>query len=313
MVTGTSLARGLRLLALASILALAGCGSDNDETTGGERPQAAADSGTFPAKATHRSGTTTVAQRPQRIVTVGLTEQDVVLELGYKPVGTTEWYGEQPGAIWPWARALMGTGNPTVLNAADGIPFEKVAALRPDLIIGTNAGMTRADYEKLSRLAPTIAGVPGGTEYFGRWDQQTLLIAQALGKEAEGRALIADVKARYAKVAAAHPEFKGKTATFSQNAFYDGLLYVYPDGLNTEFLSYLGFTINPKLTPLANKRGEQATVSAERRSVYMDATLSGASYFMTPLSLKYTLDRLAPQLEDALAGKAPQRMVDTSD
>ena len=87
--------------------------------------------------------------------------------------------------------------------------------------------MTRADYNKLSRLAPTIAGVPGGTKYFGRWDQQTLLIAQALGKEAEGRALIADVKARYARVAAAHPEFKGKTATFSQNAFYDGLLYVY--------------------------------------------------------------------------------------
>jgi hypothetical protein len=34
---------------------------------------------------------------------------------------------------------------------------------------------------------------------------------------------------------------------------------------------------------------------------------------MTPLSLEYTLDRLAPQLEDALAGKAPQRMIDTGD
>jgi hypothetical protein len=75
----------------------------------------------------------------------------------------------------------------------------------------------------------------------------------------------------------------------------------------------LGFTINPKLTPLVEKRGEQVTVSEERRSVYMDATLSGASYFMTPLSFKYTLDRLAPQLEDALAGRAPQRMIETSD
>jgi hypothetical protein len=34
---------------------------------------------------------------------------------------------------------------------------------------------------------------------------------------------------------------------------------------------------------------------------------------MTPLSFKYTLDRLAPQLEDALAGRAPQRMIETSD
>ena len=44
-------------------------------------------------------------------------------------------------------------------------------------------------------------------------------------------------------------------ATFSQNAFYDGLIYAYPDGLATDFLTMLGFKINPKLTPLIERGG----------------------------------------------------------
>lgn len=306
----------------------------------------AAQEGTFPTKATHRFGTTTVPERPERIVIVGLTEQDTVLALGYKPIATTEWYGEHPGAIWPWARGAMGATNPKVLEATDGIPIEKVAALRPDLIIGTNSGMTKKDYDKLSRFAPTIAGVKGGTDYFSPWDQQTELIAQALGKADAGRKLVADIKASFAKAGAEHPEFKGKTATFSQGGFYNGLIYVYPPGLNTEFLSYLGFDINSKLTPLIKKAGEQVTVStekldvleadvavfateepkavkallkvptfrklpvvSEKRSVYTDGTLAGAIYFMTPLSLPYVLENLTPQLAAAVAGKAPQRVL----
>jgi iron complex transport system substrate-binding protein len=109
----------------------------------------------------------------------------------------------------------------------------------------------------------------------------------------------------------------------------------------------LGFTINPKLTPLVKKRGEQVAISAERldvldadvivfateepsdiaalrkvptfnklaavsqhRAVYTDGTLAGALYFITPLSLPYVLERLTPQLEAAVAGTAPQKVVD---
>lgn len=330
----------LPLLAACALLALAGCGSSSDSQDApdaGAKPTAAA--GTFPAKATHRFGTTVVPKRPERIVIAGLTEQDAVLALGYKPIATTEWYGRQPGAIWPWAREAMGDAKPTVLDASDGFQLERIAALRPDLIIGTNAGMQRDDYEKLSRIAPTIAGVKGGTDYFSPWEEQTVLIAQALGEEDAGRKLVARIKADYAEVAAAHPEWEGKTATFSQGGFYDGLIYVYPPGLNTEFLSYLGFEINPKLAPLVRRAGEQVTVSPERldvldadvavfatekaadvgklkrvptfdklpvvsegRSVYTDGTLAGAIYFISPLSLPYVLDRLVPQLEAAVAG-----------
>ena len=141
----------------------------------------------------HKFGTTTVPAEPERVVSVGLTEQDVLLELGVVPVATTEWYGEQPGAVWPWAEPTaeeLGGAEPEVLSAADGIDFEAVAALEPDLIVGTNAGLTEKDYELLSAIAPTVTSVEGSTQYFSSWSDQTLQIARALGREADGEALV---------------------------------------------------------------------------------------------------------------------------
>jgi iron complex transport system substrate-binding protein len=153
------------------------------------------------------------------------------------------------------------------------------------------------------------------------------------------------VKDAYAKAAAEHPEFEGRTATFIQNGFYDGKIYAYPEGLGTEFLSYLGFVINPRLKEIRTPRGEQVGLSEERfdladaavmvfatekegdiealeavptfeklravrdgRVVYTDGTLAGALYFTTPLSLMYALDRLVPALAAAVEGGAPRRM-----
>jgi iron complex transport system substrate-binding protein len=326
----------------------AGCGgSEEERDSGGETGVAVTSGGgTFPAEATHQFGTTVVEEEPERIVVVGLSEQDTVLALGYKPVAVTEWFGEQPGAIWPWAREAMGPEDPVVLDNSDGIPFEEIAALKPDLIIGTAAGLERGDYDKLSAIAPTVAGVVGGTDYFSPWDQQTELIAEALGEKERGEEIVTDIEAEYAAVAEEHPEWGGKTATFSQCGFYDGLAYVYPPGLGTEFLTYLGFEINPKLEPLVEVEGEQVTVSTERldvleadtivfacdepgsvpklskvptfetlpavaegRSVYTDPVLAAAIYFNSPLSLPYVLEHLTPELAKAVKGEAPQRQM----
>ena len=334
--------------ALSAAALLAGCGSDDDSQPAASAAEPAAGAA-FPATVEHKFGTTTVPSEPKRIAVVGLTEQDTVLALGYKPIAVTEWYGDQPDAVWPWARKALGDAKPTVLNATDGFAFEKIASLAPDLIIGTNSGMQRDDFEKLSKLAPTIASGKGSTDYFSPWDDQVELIAAALGKPEEGKALVQRVKDRYAAVAEKHPDFAGKTATFTQNGFYNGLIYVYPEGLNTEFLTYLGFEMNPEINALYDKIGEQVAVSEERldtldadvivwatekpgdipalertatfnkldavaehRSVFTDFTLAGALYFMTPLSLEYALDRLAPQLQAAIDGEAPRKIIDAS-
>jgi len=301
------------------------------------------DAAVFPQTVEHKFGSTTVERRPERIVSVGYTEQDIVLELGYTPIAVTEWYGGQPDATWPWAHDLLKGAKPTVLDVSDGFQYEKIASLRPDLIIGANAGIDEKSYAQLSKIAPTIAQPKGGTQYFSPWDQQVQLVAQALGKPDEGKRLIQQVKDGFAKAAAEHPEFQGKVATFAQNAFYDGQLYVYPAGLGTDFLSYLGFTVNPKIKAPAS--GEQMPVSEERldvidadaivfatekasditnlkkvptfrfldavkgkRAVFTDPTLSGAMYFLTPLSLEYVLEKLTPALADAVKGESPQAL-----
>ncbi|MFB9314160.1 ABC transporter substrate-binding protein [Nocardioides plantarum] len=343
----------MRLLALAALLALSSalvaCGDDAGE---GEKrvptpPRAVGaevleGTGTFPATVEHQFGTTTVPAEPKRVVSVGFTEQDVLLQLGVIPIAVTEWYGKQPDATWPWAHDLLGGATPEVLDSSDGFPIEKIAALEPDLIVGTNAGMEKRDYQLLSAIAPTVTSVPDSTPYFSPWQDQVLQVARALGREADGQTLVDRVESDFEAVADFHPEWKGRTATFSQGGPYDGQLYVYPAGLSTDFLTMLGFEITPGLEKYAPNVGEQALISGEnvdlleadvvvwatedadmfaelqdfatvadlpavkeRRSVYTDEVLAGALYFITPLSLEYVLEHLTPRLEKAVAGQGP--------
>ena len=153
--------RAVPLLLIA--LLLAACGSDPEPSAGNPDPSdgPASGGGTFPVTVEHRFGETVVDDEPARVVSVGYTEQDTLLQLGVAPVGVTEWYGEQPFATWPWAQELLGDAEPEVLSLTDGFEYEKIAALQPDLIIGTNAGMTKKDYELLTAIAPTITSVGG--------------------------------------------------------------------------------------------------------------------------------------------------------
>lgn len=158
-----SIRRSATVAATALLLLLAACG-------GGSEPAAPSSSATaadaFPVSIEHRYGTTTIPAEPKRIAVVGLVEQDALLSLGVVPVATTEWFGEKPGAIWPWAETALGSAaKPQVLTNTDGVQFEKVAALRPDLILGIYSGLTSEDYAKLAKIAPTVAQPKNAVDY----------------------------------------------------------------------------------------------------------------------------------------------------
>lgn len=304
-------------------------------------PDAAPADGAFPVTVTHAFGETVVPAEPVRVVTAGLTEQDVVLALGVTPVGVTEWYGDQPYATWPWAQDELGGATPEVLSVADTFEYEKIAGLAPDLIVAVNAGLDQASYDRLSAIAPTVAQPTDGPSNFAPWDAQTLIVGQALGRADEAQALVTGIRDRFAAEAAAHPQFAGVPAVFLQAPYYDGSAIAYQDWLSTEFLTDLGFVVPSDIDrfapegdtaqayiPLENLgvldsadvllwATEDATARTELEAqplyrqlaavrggnlVFTDGELAGAIYFATPLSLPYVLDRLVPLLEKAVRG-----------
>ena len=184
--------------ALAALLV--GCsGSDAEAPTssgsGGDR---------FPVTIKHRYGRTMIPREPQRVVSVGITEQDALPALGVIPVATTEYFGEHPGAIHPWARDALGDAAlPEVLS--EELDFEKIAALRPDLILGTHSGMTDQDYPKLSAIAPTVAQSEGYPNYSTPWQEETATIGRATGRALQAQALVAEVEAQFAQACKRHP------------------------------------------------------------------------------------------------------------
>src|SRR5579875_3840108 len=241
------------LSAAATASVLAACSSSGRPTTG-----SAGAAGTFPAKVTHKYGTTTVTKQPRRIVTVGLAEQDMVIALGTVPVAVTKWIGAADGEIYPWARPKLGGAPlPKVLDNSKGPQIEQIAALQPDLIIAIWSDLKQSDYEKLSQLAPTIAPPTGYVDYGAPWDVMTQLVADAMGLSAKGTKIVKDVKAHFTAARTKHPEFEGKTAMVM--AIYDGLYVYAKEDPRNRVQQELGFVFPSQYEDLG-----PTSVSAER-------------------------------------------------
>lgn len=194
----------IAVLALGAGL-LAGCGSAEPPPGAG-----GAGGGTFPVTVTHRYGQTVVPAAPTRVVSLGYTDQDAILALGVVPVAIREFTGNQPSATWPWARDRLGGATPLVLPQGE-VGTEQIAALRPDLIIGISAGLTREQYDTYSKIAPTVAAPAGFVDYGTPWQDATRLTGQALGRAAEAEKLVTDLDARVAQAGTRFPQLAGKT------------------------------------------------------------------------------------------------------
>ncbi|MBE2318903.1 iron-siderophore ABC transporter substrate-binding protein [Solirubrobacter sp. CPCC 204708] len=239
------------LAALLCGLFLAACGSDDESTStsGSSAPakqEGGAESGAFPVTIEHKYGSTTIEKQPERVVVVGLREQDALLALGVVPVATTEWFGKHPGAIFPWATDELGSAKPpTVLTNTDGTQIEKVAAQRPDLIIGVYSGLTQKEYDALSNLAPVVAQPKDKVDYGSTWQEEQLTVGKAVGQPEKAQQLVDEAEKLIADNAAEHPEFKGKSAANVSD--YQGIFVYGPQDVRTYMLEALGFTYPQEL------------------------------------------------------------------
>ncbi len=237
-------------MAIALTLAAAGCG-DDDEPAGSSRSAASAG---FPVKITHALGTTTIPSEPKRVVVVGYTDQEPLLAMGVRPVGAMDWFAQGTFGKWPWERAAWGDKPPVaVSNKSYEIDFEKVAAQRPDLILGIYAQLKRGDYDKLSQIAPTVAQAKG-VAYTTPWRDMTRTAAKAVGRVEEGEKLIEETEARFAAFRKAHPETAKQTALVVDAGTAPKSYYPFsskdPRG---QFLRELGYRPSPKIDKLAGK------------------------------------------------------------
>ena len=142
---------------------------------------------------------------------VGPTEQDALLAVGVVPLAVTEWFGDAPGFIFPWATdALEAAGGelPEVLSSSDGIDVEKVASFAPDLIIGQYAGITDKEYERLFKIAPTIAQSADYADYGAPVDEMALTIGTAVGKADDMQVVVDDVKQQIAERGGGQPRVR---------------------------------------------------------------------------------------------------------
>jgi iron complex transport system substrate-binding protein len=206
-----------------SVGLLAGCGSGPAEQSSGTTAATtgATTSGPFPVTVEHAFGSTQITKAPERVVSVGYTDDQHILAFGIKPVGMVDQYPNPPGKTpdintqWPWVKDKWGDTRPEVImnNGDSGPNYEKIAALRPDLIIAVYSEIDQAAYDKLSQIAPTVGRTKTEKEPFSApWQDNAVHIAKALGKEAEGKELVQGIQGKLDAAKEAHPEFADQTA-----------------------------------------------------------------------------------------------------
>lgn len=198
----------------------------------------------WPQRFAHAFGETVLDRPATRVVSLGYTSHDALLALGVVPLALRYWYGDAPFGVWPWAADLLGGAEPVVLTGESGI--ETVAALQPDLIIGIGSGISQAEYDVLSQVAPVLMHQAGSPIYGMGWDALTRILGQATGKTALAETLIAQTAQAFADARARHPDWQGKTGTAAYHFSGEVGAYAAFDG-RSRFLTELGFRLAPAI------------------------------------------------------------------
>ncbi|UYQ65423.1 iron-siderophore ABC transporter substrate-binding protein [Streptomyces peucetius] len=254
-------------VATAAAFALSACGGGAEKDEAKPSAGASSKSTAFPVTVEHKYGSTTIDAEPKRVVTLGLSDQDAVLALGIKPVGAVDWFKETPYGKWPWTKDKWGSTKPEIVGERDEYNIEKIAALKPDLVIAQYSGMKKEQYDTLSKFTKVVAQPKDLPDYGASWQVMTRQIGKSLGKDAEAEKLIAGIDARFKAVRDKHPEFAEKTLAVADSfeaGKYSAFTKTDPKSI---FFQELGFKLKPEIDKLAKPGYNVAELSAEKLNV----------------------------------------------
>jgi iron complex transport system substrate-binding protein len=206
---------GPAFAAAALSLGLAACGSSSAE-------EPAAEAQDFDVTVEHAMGTTTITERPERIVALDSSYADAVLLLEKELVGITTYPGYSEDlpdylgdAREEYAADVVSVGDLTAPS------LEKILALEPDLIVSAKI-RHESIYEQLSQIAPTIMSETTGATF----KENVELLAEAVGEEELAAEKIGAYEAAAAEVGAAI-NATADNPTISVTRFLDGPTRLY--------------------------------------------------------------------------------------
>ncbi|MCU1529952.1 MAG: transporter substrate-binding protein [Frondihabitans sp.] len=241
-------------VALGLVTALAACSTSSEAAS-----TASTGSGTRVVETA--KGKVTIPTHPLRVVSIQSYTTESLLDLGVTPVGV-----ENPGEEYVPQRYLARWKKiPKVVTGAS-VDLEKIAALKPDLIVGVDVPFLDKEYAKLTQIAPTALATftddwttyPKATADFTNRDSSLT----ALQTKYENR-IRADKK-KYASVL--------KTTSFDviQGGFDTGNYWIYSEQSAVgRVLAQLGghFASATKTV----KAGDTSSVSYEKADLLSDA------------------------------------------
>ncbi|WP_434770167.1 iron-siderophore ABC transporter substrate-binding protein [Curtobacterium flaccumfaciens] len=312
-------------------LVLAGCASGSGSST--DSASSGSSDAAFPVSITTGLGTTTIESAPKRVVALGWGDAETALELGVQPVGASDWLAFGGDGVGPWLKGAYDK-SPKIIQTLEP-SYEDILKLNPDVILDVKSSGDKERYDKLSAIAPTVAIPKGGANYLASTEQQTTMIAKALGKESEGKKLLSGLDDAYAAARKAHPDFEGKTAVVGAYSSEGFGAYASTDSRST-FMRNLGFEIPKAIDEQAGKEfsvhlsdenldlldadltlilpiyvdaseassnklfQKVPSVEAGHAIVFDDKDVSSAFSMGTTAAIEWALDKLPAQFEEKL-------------
>ncbi|WP_418516519.1 iron-siderophore ABC transporter substrate-binding protein [Curtobacterium flaccumfaciens pv. flaccumfaciens] len=316
---------------VAASLVLAGCASGSGSST--DSASSGSSDAAFPVSITTGLGTTTIESAPKRVVALGWGDAETALELGVQPVGASDWLAFGGDGVGPWLKGAYDK-SPKIIQTLEP-NYEDILKLNPDVILDVKSSGDKERYDKLSAIAPTVAIPKGGENYLASTEQQTTMIAKALGKESEGKKLLSGLDDAYAAARKAHPDFEGKTAVVGAYSSEGFGAYASTDSRST-FMRNLGFEIPKAIDEQAGKEfsvhlsdenldlldadltlilpiyvdaseassnklfQKVPSVEAGHAIVFDDKDVSSAFSMGTTAAIEWALDKLPAQFEEKL-------------
>ena len=252
----------------------------------------------------HDLGETEICGQPQTVVVLSLHTLGLLLSLDMQPTGCATVLNIYQGDVFDDpARQIPYLGDrlttqPVNLGLSADPSLEKLAALKPDLIIG-EVGRNADTYDLLSQIAPTLLWENRTMK--GQWQKSLSAIAAALGREEKAQevmqhydSLIANTRIDLANVVSDYPTLM----LLGVSRLEEGARAITSDSFLGEVIEGVGFQLIPKSTATI---GSNVPISIEALPTLNDAD--------TIIVLGFNLD-VNPQSPESQASPASESISD---